>query len=415
MQAAILAIGDELVLGQSVDTNSAYLSAELSARGIITAYHVTVHDDRAQIAEAIRQAIEAAELVIATGGLGPTEDDLTRFALADAMGETIESDAAALEQIEAYFNKLGRTMHETNRVQAMCPRGARMIENTCGTAPGIAADVDGTAVWVMPGVPREMREMFTNHVLPQLPGGVGRVILTRKINTFGAGESAVAGMLGDLAVRDRNPLIGTTVANGVVSVRIRSAFDDADEAQRQLDLTTERVEQVMGPLVFGRDDTTLAQSVGALLKERKKTVAVAESCTGGLIGKMLTDCAGSSEYAVGGWITYTNQMKTERLGVPDELITEHGAVSEPIVRAMAEGALARSGADHAIAVSGIAGPAGGTADKPVGTVWVGLAGRGLATETAVHRLHGEREMIRLRAALVSLNTLRLRLIEPESV
>lgn len=412
MQAAILSIGDELVLGQTVDTNSAWLSARLAQRGIMTKLHATVADDRALIADEIRRAVDAAELVIVTGGLGPTEDDLTRFALADAMGVGLALDEVSLGQIAAFFQKRRRGMPDRNRVQAMCPLGARMLANRSGTAPGIHTPINDSQVWVVPGVPREMRTLWDDHIAPALPTAAGRTILTTKINTFGAGESDVAAMLGDLAARDRNPLVGTTVADGIVSVRIRSEFDTADEAQRQLDQTIEQVLAALSELVFSRDDVALAAAVGAMLQQRGQTLALAESCTGGLIGQMITDAPGSSAYFIGGWITYANAMKISQLGVDEALIEQHGAVSAPVAEAMARGALERSDADHAVSITGIAGPDGGTDDKPVGTVYIGLASRRVDARASHHVLAGDRPNVRRRAALTALNLLRLRLTAP---
>lgn len=410
MQAVILSIGDELVLGQTVDTNGAYLSAQLAELGVMTRYHATVSDNRADIAEAMRQACERAELVLVTGGLGPTDDDLTRFALADAMGCELVEDAQAVAQIERFFAQRNRTMHERNKVQAMRPAGAALLSDPPGTAPGIYAKVNRADVWVMPGVPWEMKAIWERHIEPTLTTQAGRVILTTKINTFGKGESDVAALLGDLAARDRNPLVGTTVAGGVVSVRVRSEFAETHEAQAQLDATIAEVQSVLGDLVFSRDDEAMADVVGALLHKRSETLATAESCTGGLIGQMLTSMPGSSDWYAGGWVTYANEMKANQLGVPMGVIEQHGAVSEPVAQAMAEGALERSGAEHALSVTGIAGPAGGTDDKPVGTVWFGLASRGGDTQTLHRCLPGDRAAIRQRAALGALNLLRLRLL-----
>lgn len=415
MQAIILAVGDELVLGQTVDTNSAWLSARLAELGITTCGHRTIPDDRALIADAIRWAAREAEWVIVTGGIGPTDDDLTRHALADALDVELVTSEKAVAQVRAYFIRIGRNMPQRNRVQAMHPAGSETIDNTAGTAPGIRARLDRATVYVTPGVPREMRTMFDRSIAPALresPGERG-VILTAAVHTFGVGESTIAEMLGDLTARDRNPLVGTTVAGGTCSVRIRSAFDDRETAQRELDTTIEAVEQAVGPIAFGRDRVTLQAAVVTLLKQCGKTVATAESCTGGLIGKMITDVPGSSAVYAGGWVTYTNDMKRRELNVPAELLDEHGEVSEPAVRAMARGAVERSGADFALAVTGIAGPDGGTREKPVGTVWIALGwrdGGDIHTEAMLAKLAGGRETIRDRSARCALQMLRLHLL-----
>jgi len=410
MKAVIISIGDELVLGQTVDTNAAWLSERLARRGIATARHITVPDHRLSIVDALRKGLSEGELVLVTGGLGPTDDDLTRFALADVLGVKLELDAPALKAIEDFFAQRGRTMIERNKVQAMKPAGATMLANPAGTAPAIHAEVDGRQLYCVPGVPREMRVLWDKYILPRLPRDTGRTILTAKINTFGQGESDVAELLGELMQRDRNPAVGTTVSGGIVAVRVRSDFTDAGDAQRQLDQTIEQIERRLGTLVFGRDETTLAAAVGEMLTARRQTLATAESCTGGLIGKLLTDATGASAFYLGGMVTYAYALKEHLLGVPRHLLEGEGAVSAPVARAMAEGALERSGADWAISVTGIAGPTGGTEQKPVGTVWFGLAGNTIETVTARHVLPGDRDMVRVRAAHHALNLLRRQLL-----
>jgi nicotinamide-nucleotide amidase len=276
-------------------------------------------------------------------------------------------------------------------------------------------------VFILPGVPSEMREMYRRHVAPAIEALLREreakarsVILTRKVNTFGMGESALGQRLGSLMARDRNPKVGTTVSDGVVGVRIRSEFNDADLARHEMDATTEQVERTLGPIVFGRDDATLEAGVVGLLRERGLRLAVAESCTGGLLGGMLTDVPGSSEAFVGGWITYADELKTRELGVGAQLIASHGAVSEPVAIAMAQGAAVRSGANLALAITGIAGPGGGTPEKPVGTVWIALARRaqsGDVAAKAVRLLLGEgRRLVRDRAARCALQLLRFDLL-----
>lgn len=250
-----------------------------------------------------------------------------------------------------------------------------MIENTCGTAPGIQATLGHCEVFVTPGVPREMFAMYERDIEPAIRehAGDSRTILTSKINSFGSGESTIAEQLGELMARDRNPLVGTTVTNGYVSVRIRSEHEDPAQAEAMLAAAKRQVNDKVGPLAFGQDDETLQEAAVLLLTGQGKKVTTAESCTGGRIASMLTDVAGSSAVVLGGWVTYANEMKIEQVGVPSQLIEQHGAVSEPVVKAMALGALQRSGADYALSTSGIAGPGGGSQEKPVGTVWIGLA------------------------------------------
>lgn len=416
MPAIILAIGDELCLGQTVDTNSAWISAKLAEHGISTYAHQTVSDDRRAVELAIRWAAHNAELVIISGGIGPTEDDLTREALADAMGVELVEDAAALKTLEAFFHGRGRPMPQRNRVQALHPVGAATLPNPNGTAPGLRAKLDRAELFVVPGVPREMRPMILEQVLPRVEGHNGGrgVILTTSIHTFGSGESTIAEKLGPLMDRQRNPTVGTTVADGIVSIRIRAEHADHTTARRELEATVEQVRRIVGPLAFGRDDARLQDTVIAALLDHKRTIATAESCTGGLIGAMLTDVPGSSDAFAGGWVTYSNALKRSQLGVDPAALETRGAVSEPVVRAMAAGALDRSGADLAVSVCGIAGPGGGSDDKPVGTVWLGLAWRDEAgrvqTDARVARLPGDRAAVRDRAAKCALQWVRLHLL-----
>jgi nicotinamide-nucleotide amidase len=411
MDAIILSVGDELVLGQTVDTNSAWLSAELAGVGCGVKAHLTVPDDQIAIERAIRESACACDVLLISGGVGPTEDDLTRQALAAVMGQPLELNEQWLAKLEKFFAQRTRKMPPANRIQAMIPRGAKMIFNTAGTAAGIHAVSSSCHIYVMPGVPKEMKIMFQRDVLPYLKQqSGGAVILSRTLHTFGLGESAIAEMLGDLMRRGRNPSVGTTVANGIVSLRVNSRFSSASEASEQLEATVAACRSALGSLVYGQDEQTLAQVVAGVLRSMSDspTVSTAESCTGGLLGKMLTDIAGSSAYYAFGWITYANQAKEQLLGVSADVLKEHGAVSEPVVLAMAQGARSRSGSTYALSISGIAGPDGGTPHKPVGTVWIGLA----HPAGAVARkflFPGDREFIRDRSAKMALTSLRYHL------
>jgi nicotinamide-nucleotide amidase len=294
--------------------------------------------------------------LIISGGIGPTDDDLTRQALAACMNVPLETNDGWLHHLHAFFKKLGREMPPTNAIQAKIPRGATLIENTAGTAAGIDATfVTGDQktvcrVFVMPGVPKEMKAMFTRDVLrSSSEAGGGAVILSRTLHTFGMGESWVAEKLGPLMMRQKNPSVGTTVSHGIVSLRINARFPTRDEAQRQLDETTRACEAALGDLVFGRDDDTLAKVIAASLAPSRKTVTTAESCTGGLLAKMLTDIPGSSDYFRQGWVTYSNDAKYDRLGVAREMLNVYGAVSEPVVDAMARNARRLAKADFALA------------------------------------------------------------------
>lgn len=424
----ILSIGDELVLGQTVDTNSAWLSSRLSALGLRVVAHLTVADDRLAIAEAVRAAAARCDVLLISGGLGPTEDDLTRQALSDVLGQPLLTNDQALVQLRAFFSRLGRPMPITNEIQAMIPRGVVMIENTCGTAPGIDANYQlpgrSCRIFVMPGVPREMEVMFTRDIVAHLRHlGGGAAIVSCTLHTFGLGESSVAEKLGNLMDRRRNPSVGTTVSGGVVSLRVNSYFQSPAKAQEELAKTVALCHQVIGDLIYGQDDQTLVGVVAAMLPEQGgsgASLCTAESCTGGLLAKMLTDIPGSSAYFLRGYVTYSNQAKTELLGVPAQMIQRHGAVSEPVADAMARGALASSGANFALSITGIAGPDGGTPDKPVGTVCIGLAFRSRVSRqedvsvcVRTFRFSGDRQGIRQRSANMALAMLRYHLLGKE--
>ena len=444
MNAVILSVGDELVLGQTVDTNSAWISQQLAAVGCGVAAHLTVADDQKAIEQAIEESVGRCDFLVISGGIGPTEDDLTRQALAAVMKVPLELSEAWLARLRGYFERLGRTMPETNRIQAMIPRGATLIDNTAGTAAGVDATfVSGDQkticrVFVMPGVPKEMKTMFARDVLPHIQRQTaGAVILSKTLHTFGSGESSIAEKLGPLMMRQKNPSVGTTVSQGIVSLRVNARFASREQAQRELDQTVAACEQALGDLIFGNDGATLASTVAEMLAASRKTVATAESCTGGLLAKMLTDVPGSSAYFTQGWVTYANESKTERLGVSENLLKTYGAVSEPVVNAMATAARRLAKTDFALAVSGVAGPTGGTDAKPVGTVCIALAssplppgeaggggslplplgegrGDGLAnasqTLTRTFTFPGDREFIRDRAAKMALAMLRYHLL-----
>lgn len=413
MKAIILAIGNELTLGQTVDTNSAWLSRRLAEIGIPVAMHVTVADELEAVTAEIRRACLAADYVLITGGLGPTEDDLTRHALAAAMGGVnLQLREECLEQIKCFFGRRQRPMPSANTIQAMFPVGSEPIENTCGTAPGIRARIGSAEVFAMPGVPREMRVMYDRDVRPPLAArSAGQIILSRVLWCYGAGESEMGDLIRDLMERGRNPTVGTTAQQTVIGVRIAALGSSVEEATRLLNETDAEIRRRLGTMVFGTDEETLWHAVGRLLIDRRRTVATAESCTGGLIAKSLTDLPGSSVYFLNGFVTYSNQAKSQMLDVPADLIARDGAVSESVAECMAVNCRRLSGADYALSVTGIAGPGGGTPEKPVGLVYIGLADKD-GCEVSRH-LIGEiftREEVRDRARKLALNRLRLRLL-----
>lgn len=371
--AALLSMGDELTLGQRLNTNSRWLSERLVDAGITPVEHVTVPDDLDATVGTLQRLAGGVDLVISTGGLGPTADDLCREALARAANDTLVEDAQALAQITAWYGTRGRPMPEVNRVQALRPSRASILPNSRGTAPGLAARIGGCDVFCLPGPPGEMAAMFDAHVVPRLVPPIGRVVLTRAFHCFGIAESDLAVRLGRLMDRSRRTLVGTTASGGVVSIRIRYE-GPAEASEREMEETSRAALAAAGPHCFGRDGVSLAEAVLSELRGRARTLAVVESCTGGLLGSMLTEVPGSSAVFIGGWVTYANELKVA-LGVPRETIGAHGAVSRQTAEAMARAGLAACSADYALAITGIAGPDGGTPEKPVGTVWISLAAR----------------------------------------
>ncbi|MEO1129336.1 MAG: CinA family nicotinamide mononucleotide deamidase-related protein [Planctomycetota bacterium] len=415
-RAAIVSIGDELILGQALDTNTHWLAQRLTERGIRVVEHVTVDDDRPRIDATLRRLAGDVQCIIMTGGLGPTADDLTREALADAMGQTLIEDPQGLAWLEAIEQARGRTLTAQRRVQAQRPQSASLLPNEHGTAPGIRGAVDGADVFCLPGPPREMRPMFEQCVEPVLLSPDGRVIRASLLRTFGLPESVVAERLGALMDRDANPTVGTTASGGVVTVRIR--FEGAEaEAAAAMEAASAQVRTLVGDVLFGEGETTVPSALVDALRTRGERVLVVESCTAGLIGAMIAGVPGASDVFLGGWLTYANAMKSAMVGVPAEWLDMPpgvppipGAVSTETAVAMAEGALrvaAARGIDahHALSVTGVAGPRGGTDDKPRGTVVNARATRGDATDVRHFLIAGDRSDVRERSATTAMGML----------
>ncbi len=418
MKAETIAIGSELVSGQSLDTNSQWISLRLAAQGIPTRFHTTIGDDLAENVQAFRHALERADLVILSGGLGPTQDDLTREALAAVSGQPLVEDAASLEAIAAMFARRNREMPERNRVQALLPHGAEPLPNRVGTAPGVWMAVGKALVACLPGVPYEMKIMFDEQVVPRLRalGMASRVIVEHKINLFGKGESDIETMAMDLTVRGRNPEVGITAHEATISFRLSAEGETPEDARRALEPTLALIRERFGHLVVGEGSEDVPEAVLVQLKRTGQTVATAESCTGGLIAHKLTALAGISAYFPGGVVSYSNASKTELLSVDASLIESHGAVSAEVAAAMATGVRARFAADLGISVTGVAGPSGGTPEKPVGLVYLGLAtDKGVSTRRLDIGPEQPRSVIQQRATKNALNWVRLTLLaEPDA-
>jgi nicotinamide-nucleotide amidase len=408
-KASIVSIGNELLNGQTTDTNAAYLSSKLLSISIPVVSVYTIGDDKGAIIRAFNLACSDADVVIATGGLGPTDDDLTRQAFAGFLGAELQLQDQLLQKIRDFFSQRNLQMPDINKVQAYIPAGAEAIANNLGTAPGIMAEVKSKLLIALPGVPSEMKQMFEESVLPELRKLASQqAVAVRKLKCFGAGESAIAEMLGPMMQRGRNPLINCTVRYGVVTLHIIATAKDKDKAHQMAENDEKSLRNTLGKLIYGTGEQTLAEVVGEKLARNKKTLAVAESCTGGTLAKLLTDIPGASRYFTYGWVAYSNRSKVSELGAPADLIDKYGAVSEQVARAMAQGARRKAGTDFAIAITGTAGPAGGSEQKPVGLVYVSVDSDS-GCETKRYVFSHDRDFIRLRAAQTALNMLRLQL------
>lgn len=396
--------------GQTVDTNANWLEKELLSLGIPTEGVWEVGDEIDRIVSTLKQTSEVGSLIFITGGLGPTDDDITRQALAEFLGVELEFHQELFDKIEIFFKDRKYPMPQINRVQAYLPKGASAIDNPVGTAPGFHAVSQGKDYFCMPGVPVEMKRMYTDYIGPKLKGlHTGPIVLTGRISCYGTGESIIAQMLGDRMKRGRNPLVNCTVSSGDIILHIVARAETFSQAQEMIAVHKQELCGILGSIVYSTEDKSLSEVVGQLLRQSKMTLATAESCTGGLVGKLMTDIAGSSDYYLGGWVTYSNEAKISQLGVPKGLIEQHGAVSVPVAEAMVQGAAQKSGANAAIAITGIAGPGGGTEQKPVGLVYIVVKIREKIEVKEFHFAPLSREMIRLRAALSALNLLRLKL------
>jgi len=416
-KAAILSIGTELTRGELLNSNAHWLADRLVALGFTVVEHATVPDDAERIrgtllrlADANPQRTEGVKVIVCTGGLGPTSDDLTTAVVADALGVELIRDAASLAWIEQRFRDRGRPMPAINEKQADFPAGARILTNTLGTAPGFSVQIGQARAYFMPGVPREMEHIFDEHIVAELTdpanGWVERRTHQVHIRCFGLGESAVAERLAELDVGGAKHHPGITIGYRAtfpeIEVKVLAEAENEAAARELAEANAKEVRRLLQDVAFGGKGETYPLYVAKLLKTSRLQVAVAESCTGGLLGKMLTDPPGSSAYVLGGVISYANSVKTGLLGVSEALLREHGAVSEEVARAMAEGALRQTHADLAVGITGIAGPDGGSEQKPVGTVCFALANRSGATLTFTERFPGTRDFVRAFSAYYAL-------------
>jgi len=404
LSVELVAVGTELLLGQLTDTNTVFVAQSLAAAGTDVYGTHAVGDNRIRIANTIAAALERVDGVITTGGLGPTVDDLTKEAVCDALGLDVELHEASLKQMQDFFAQMGREMRENNRKQAYVPRGSLVLENPRGTAPGfVAFGTNGKFVACMPGVPREMRPMLTERLIPFLRERyeIREAIFTRVLHAVNIGESEIDHRIADLFRAGENPKIGVLSHEGLCDVKIMAKASSFSAAQALIDPLEREIRSRLEGFVFGADDTTIAAAVHELLQARGETIAVAESCTGGRIAAALTAVPGSSKSFLGDIVAYDNAVKTGQLGVDERTLEQFGAVSRETAVEMAGGARRRLHATHGVSTTGIAGPDGGTEEKPVGLVWfaIDLAGNAKAYRFV---FRGDRDTVQRRATVMAL-------------
>lgn len=404
MNAEIIAVGSEMLTPVKVDTNSLYLTEQLNTLGVEVVYKCIVGDDRGMLRDTIRASISRSAIVIITGGLGPTEDDVTRDAVAEALGRGMTYHAEIFDQISAFFTRLGRQPAENNKRQAMVIDGAEVLPNDRGTAPGLWINHAGGAIMLLPGPPRELKNMVEKQVFARWQAMLPPLVIrAAHFRVAGMGESDLDQIIGPVYSQYTNPATTVLAGPGDIDVHVRGRGATAEEAEEKLRLVAPKVAELLGDRIYSSNGDSLEKTVGLMLAGRGATVAVAESCTGGLLGVRLTETPGSSAWFAGGYLVYSNERKAELIGAP---VTE--AVSEPTAVALAGAARAKTGATYGVSITGIAGPDGGTEENPVGTVWIGIAGPE-RTEAKRLRFPGDRGRIRIYAAQTALDLLRRRL------
>jgi len=409
LNAEIIAIGSEMLTPFRLDTNSLWLTERLNAMGIDVKLKTIVGDDEARLEETIRDAMKRSEIVISTGGLGPTEDDITRKIFARALKRQLILEQSILDKLRARFARRNMPMPEINARQALVINGAQILENNNGTAPGMLITEGKCTVVLLPGPPREMKPIFDTLVMPVLKQRAGDMLIVRRcLNIFGLGESGVDELAAPIYLKYRNPSTTILFKDGQIELHLTAQSRSESEAGSLLDELAGQLDEVLGEYIFSRRNETLEEVVGELLKLRGYTLATAESCTGGLLAGRITDVPGSSEYFLEGVVSYSNEAKSDLLGVPKKLIKEHGAVSQQVAEAMAAGIRKRAGSTFGIGVTGIAGPGGGSEEKPVGLVYIALADDTQATARKLI-FPGDRQFIRTLSVNAALDMLRRRI------
>jgi nicotinamide-nucleotide amidase len=411
LSAEIIAIGSELLTPHKFDTNSLWFTERLNSIGVDVKLKTIVGDDEMRLEETIRDAIKRSDIVITTGGLGPTEDDVTRQVSARAVGKELTYRDELEADLRERFKRWGREMPEINKRQAYVIDGAEVLPNPNGSAVGMLLPIDTKFLAIFPGPPRENQPMFENFVLPRLKDIAGGVVVRRRVlRVSGMGESAVDEVIAPIYKSYETVETSILFSRVEIEIHLAARSTDSAGAEATLEELSAKIADALGPAVFALNGETMEQVVGKMLADRGETVSLAESCTGGLIGMRLTEVAGSSKYFIEGVVAYANEAKMRGLGVPEQTLTDHGAVSTETAEAMAVGIREISGTDHAISVTGIAGPDGGTEEKPVGTVFIGYAGE-KGVRSIKFLLPGDRELVRWRASQAALDYLRRQLLK----
>lgn len=405
MKGEIIAVGTELLLGNIVNTNAQYLSQKLADLGIDVYYHVVVGDNLKRLTETIKTSLERSDIVITSGGLGPTADDITKEGAAQAMGLKLLPDEESIERIKKMFSSTGRIMTENNIKQGYIPEGAVVLENNNGTAPGVLIEKEGKIVIMLPGPPKELYPMFESKVLPYLKSKTDSTIRSKVLRVIGVGESAVEHILKDIFDSQANPTIAPYAKDGEVHLRITAKTGIPEEADSLIAEMEQKVRAILGDNIYGCNEETLEEAVLKLLQKKNLTISLAESCTGGLVASRLTDIPGASASLISGVVSYSNESKINILKVKEETIRKYGAVSPQTAEEMAVGAKRLSNTDIGLSITGIAGPDGGSAEKPVGLCYIGIA-IGKSVNVQKIMLTGNRNRIRWGSSSRALDFLR---------
>jgi nicotinamide-nucleotide amidase len=411
LSAEIIAIGSELLTPEKTDTNSLWLTEKLNEIGIEVKLKTVVGDDELRLEETVKDALRRSDIVVTTGGLGPTEDDVTRQVSARATGRGLVFKDELVADLLEKFRRWGREMPEINKRQAYVIEGAETLPNPNGSAVGMLVEIERKFLVVLPGPPRELKPMFENLVLPELREKAGEIFVKRRVlRVAGMGESAVDEKIAPVYLQFKNPQTTILFNKSEIEIHLTAQGETEAEAEKLLDEAALKIAEPLGVAVFAMNGEKMEQVVGNLLTENKKTLSVAESCTGGLISGRLTEIPGSSAYFIEGVTAYANEAKTRTLNVPSELIAKHGAVSAEVAEAMAKGMRERAATDYAISVTGIAGPGGGSEEKPIGLVYIGFASEN-ETKSIKIMLPGDRNLIRWRASQAALDLLRRKMLK----